>query len=294
MSNTWYNVTGGPGSNAVLSSAQIRSEFELIQTAFDTMPSVTRMTSGALNAATTTGSANAYIASIATVTAYADLQRYTLKINVVNTGASTINISGLGTRTIKRLDGSDVEAGDLGTNKIYDFAYNATTGTVVLLNMMPESVQSDSPSFSTVTAVNIDGTTGTITTINSTTINGVTFTSTGSVTSPIFKSTSAQVNISGGNYTFNLDENTVFRANVTASGTVTLTASDATKVHTFTIIATTNGAWNFTSITMSGVTIYKKLDTTINLQASGRTVLGCIYDGAAGTLDVFVVEMAAV
>jgi hypothetical protein len=145
-------------------------------------------------------------------------------------------------------------------------------------------------------SLNADGAVTAGTSVSSTTTMaaGTTFTAGTSVSAPIYKAASAAVNISGGDYTFNLDVATVFRANVTASGTVTLTCTDATKAYSFTIIATTSGAYNFTSLTMAGVTIYKKLDTTINLQASGRTVLGCIYDGAAATLDVFLVEMAAV
>ncbi len=292
--NTWYNVSGAPGSNAFLSSAQIRSEFELIQTAYNTMPSVTQLLSGALNSATTTGSANAYIASIATVTAYADLQRYTLKINVVNTGASTVNISGLGTRTIKRLDGSDVEAGDLGTNKIYDFAYNATTGTVVLLNMMPESVQSDSPSFSTVTAVDINGTTATVTTINGTTVNTTTLTATGNVRAKQVGKAHSNVVTVTGNVTFNLDEFGTFDHTVNGNCAVTLAVTDTTRSYEFSVIATTTGAFNYTSLTMAGVAIYKKLDTTINLQASGKTLLACTYYPSINLLVVMDVDLEAV
>lgn len=271
MSNTWYNVTGAPGSQSFLSSAQIRAEFELIQTAFNTMPTVTRMTSGALNAATTTGSANAYIASIATVTAYEDLQRYTLKINVVNTGASTVNISSLGTRTIKRLDGSDVEAGDLGTNKIYDFVYNATTGTIVLLNMMPESVQSDSPTFSTVTATTINGTTGTITTLDGTTLTFVNGILTTAVRAPAFNTTIVAVTISGGVATINWALGSVFEIDVTGNFTITFTNFPTTTGRAITIIFSNTGAYNVTGMTASGMTIYRPDDVVLTLTSgSGK------------------------
>lgn len=111
--------------------------------------------------------------------------------------------------------------------------------------------------------------------------------------SPIFKGGVASVAVSGGNYTFNLDTATVFDASITASGGAVFTCSDPTKTYQFQINATTTGAYNFTSFTMSGVSIYKPKGTTISLLASGRTTLGGTYDGPGATLDLFTVQMEA-
>lgn len=107
----------------------------------------------------------------------------------------------------------------------------------------------------------------------------------------LLKTKSVDVVVSGGDYSLDLDSATVFNVAVTESGTVTFVAADPTFCYQFTVNATTTGAYLFTALTMSGVTIYKKSGSTITLQASGRTVLGCTYDGAKATLDVFEVQM---
>jgi hypothetical protein len=73
------------------------------------------------------GAANAY-----TLTPTTALVAYGTKMAAVfaptntNTGASTLNISGLGTKAIKRVDGSDVVANDLASGSIYIAIYNGT------------------------------------------------------------------------------------------------------------------------------------------------------------------------
>lgn len=291
MSNTWYNVTGAPGSQSFLSSAQIRAEFELIQTAFNTMPSETRLLSGAINYAVCTGSANAYIASIATVTSYVDGQRYTLKINVANTDASTVNISGLGTRAIKRPDGADVEAGDLGVNLIYDFVYNATTGTVTLMSMMPSSVQSQNPTFSDVTVDNIEGLTGTITTLDGTTLTFTNGILTGSVRAPAFNTTIVPVTISGGVATIDWSLGSVFEIDVTGNFTVTFTNFPTTTGRAITIIFSNTGAFNVTGMTASGMTIMRPDDVVLTLTSgSGKKDAYTVLVYRSNTILVFPVK----
>lgn len=45
---------------------------------------------------------------------------------VTNTGAATLNISGLGAKVVRRVDGSDVAAGDLVAGVIYIAIYNGS------------------------------------------------------------------------------------------------------------------------------------------------------------------------
>lgn len=83
------------------------------------------------------GAANAYTASPSPlITAYATGSRYIIKIQADNTGASTLNISGVGAKNIKKYDGAgvkvDVEAGDLQQDQYYDIFYDGTD--IVVLN----------------------------------------------------------------------------------------------------------------------------------------------------------------
>jgi hypothetical protein len=75
--------------------------------------------------ATATGSANAYVVTLDPApTAYVDGMAVAVKINVQNTGASTLNINGLGAKSIRKPNGNNVSAGNLKAGSIYSMRYN--------------------------------------------------------------------------------------------------------------------------------------------------------------------------
>ena len=77
--------------------------------------------------ATTTGSANTYVLTPSpALSTYTKGLRITLFVNVANTGSSTLNINGLGVKTLKKNDGSTYGAGELKINTPYTFVYNGT------------------------------------------------------------------------------------------------------------------------------------------------------------------------
>lgn len=83
-----------------------------------------RDTNGSL---TTTGSANAYVLSAnQTLTAYYAGMRLTAKVNFTNTGAATINVDGLGAKSI-----SNVGVNGLISGRVYDFVYDGTNFQVL-------------------------------------------------------------------------------------------------------------------------------------------------------------------
>ena len=74
-----------------------------------------------------TGSANTYAVTLSPApAAYTDGMAIAVKINVDNTGASTINVNGLGAKAIKKPNGSDVAAGNLKAGSVYSMRYNGT------------------------------------------------------------------------------------------------------------------------------------------------------------------------
>ncbi len=78
---------------------------------------------------TTTGIVNAYILTPSpAITTYADATSFFIKISITNTGASTINISGLGVKAITRPNGVALQANDLIANQVYTIKYNGTAG----------------------------------------------------------------------------------------------------------------------------------------------------------------------
>lgn len=78
--------------------------------------------------AVATGSANAYLATlIPALSAYAEGVSLRLKINAANTGASTVNVNGLGAKSIKKSNGNAVSAGNLKAGVIYTLAFDGTS-----------------------------------------------------------------------------------------------------------------------------------------------------------------------
>jgi len=85
-----------------------------------------------LNYTADTGSANTYaIAPMPPITAYTAGQIVTLKPANANTGASTLNICGLGAKNIKGLDGSALAVNALLTTGSYILMYDGTNFVVL-------------------------------------------------------------------------------------------------------------------------------------------------------------------
>lgn len=77
--------------------------------------------------ATSTGSANTYIITLDPApTAYIDGMGVVVKINVQNTGASTINVNGLGAKSILDGKGNAMTSGKLKAGTPYTLRYNGT------------------------------------------------------------------------------------------------------------------------------------------------------------------------
>ncbi len=87
-----------------------------------------------------TGAADAYVLTLApALTAYADGQKFCMKVGVGNdnTGASTINVNGLGVINLVHTDGSALLSGNMLASEIYSFVIN-NGGTVAEI-IDPES-----------------------------------------------------------------------------------------------------------------------------------------------------------
>ena len=84
--------------------------------------------------AVATGAANTYAASLNPgPTNYTDGLGIVVKINAANTGASTINVNGLGAKAVVDGKGNALTAGKLKINAIYSLKYNSAWGTFQLL-----------------------------------------------------------------------------------------------------------------------------------------------------------------
>ena len=74
-----------------------------------------------------TGAANAYLITPSpAITAYAAGQIFVFKATSANTGASTVNVSGLGVRTIKKAVTDDLNSGDILASQLVEIVYDGT------------------------------------------------------------------------------------------------------------------------------------------------------------------------
>lgn len=88
---------------------------------------------GLLGAYTLTGSSNAYVLTTGmSLAAYADKQRFCVKWNHTNSGTATLNVDGLGAKTIKKRDAStNCSASDLVSGTYAIVTYDGTNFVLV-------------------------------------------------------------------------------------------------------------------------------------------------------------------
>lgn len=86
-----------------------------------------------IRSAVDTGTANAKVVTLNPApTVYKDLMGITFKNAVQNTGAVTLNVNGLGAKSIIKSNGTALSSGFLKYNSIYTVRYNASTGNFIL------------------------------------------------------------------------------------------------------------------------------------------------------------------
>lgn len=87
------------------------------------------------------GAANAYVITPApAITAYSAGQRFVFRAGNANTGNSTINVSGLGTRELRRDGGANqLSSGDIQANGLYEIIYDGSNFQMVAPSIVNSS-----------------------------------------------------------------------------------------------------------------------------------------------------------
>lgn len=135
MSLPYYTHSSGlPANQTRALASQVRDELDEIAASFGLLPIPSAIIGGISNYAVDTGAANAYVISVSpsTLIAYADGLTLRFKSTNANTTASTINVNGLGLKTIVRPDNTSLVADDIYAGQICQISYNATTGVFQL------------------------------------------------------------------------------------------------------------------------------------------------------------------
>jgi len=107
--------------------------------------------------AASSGSANAYVlAPTLNSGAYTAGAKYKFKANFTNTGAATLNVSSLGAKTLKKLGGVDLAAGDIQSGMVVEAIYDGTYMQIVsALYIQPNAIGTFTHSMSSTTTTTI-------------------------------------------------------------------------------------------------------------------------------------------
>jgi hypothetical protein len=132
MSNTFFNYAGSAAPFTMARSTDVSVSFQAVEAAFDTLPTSAKMLSGRVMFASGTGPANTYAMAFSpALPSYEPGTAVDMLAGAGNTGASTVNINGLGAKQIRDFNGDQLVAGMILAGGIVTLRYD---GTVFRLN----------------------------------------------------------------------------------------------------------------------------------------------------------------
>ena len=220
---------------------------------------------------TVTGT-DTYVATASpALTAYAAGNLFSLVVPNTNTGASTINIDGLGAKAITRTGSTALVAGDMIATEVVIVVYDGTRFQLINANSFTNLLVSGTLTYGGVTLTNAVTGTGKMVLDTSPTINNQTVTNYVESVVAIGTVTSSS--------TLSLTSGTVQTATLTASTACTFTMPTATAGKSFVLLlkqaaATGNGTATFTSVKFGTAGA-----PTITATAGKMDILTFISDG---------------
>jgi hypothetical protein len=112
----------------------VNAQFSGVSAGFDKLPTAARFKEHRIDYAADTGAANAYVVTLAPVpTAYVVGMTIDLVAANVNTGASTINVNGLGTKQILDATGAALAAGAIPAGRPVTLKYDGTSFRILAI-----------------------------------------------------------------------------------------------------------------------------------------------------------------
>lgn len=127
MSNDYFTTSGTLTDHTLARASDVLALLQGVEGGFDKLPGELPLKQSRVTYAADSGSANAYVVTLANAPAsYVAGLHVAVKIGAANTGASTLNVNGLGVVSIKRVDGTALVAGDLPAGAIIEMRYTGT------------------------------------------------------------------------------------------------------------------------------------------------------------------------
>jgi hypothetical protein len=127
MSNDWFEAPTPLARGTTARAAQINSRMAALEAAFDLFPDRLPLLQNRVTYLEAGGTADALTVTLdPAVLAYVEGLGLRINIASTNTGAATVNVNGLGNKSIKRPDGTALQAGDLTAGNVVDLVYDGT------------------------------------------------------------------------------------------------------------------------------------------------------------------------
>ncbi len=137
MSNSYFVHTARLTPGTTARADNVNGIFDAVEQGFDLLPSVTGMRYALSNFADATGTDNYVITFDPVLDAYIDGMEVAMRVANTNTGAATVNINGLGARTIYRSDGSTLGIGDILADSVTVMRYDLATTSFLITSGIP-------------------------------------------------------------------------------------------------------------------------------------------------------------
>jgi hypothetical protein len=127
MTNPYFSSYTALPRNQLARCEAVNAIFDAIIAGFDLIPDLSAFQKGTNTFCVDTGTANAYVITPPNALgAYGVGQSFSFIALHTNTGASTANNSALGVRAIKRLDGADLNPGDILAGQVVEIRDDGT------------------------------------------------------------------------------------------------------------------------------------------------------------------------
>lgn len=132
MSNDYFEAPTPLTAGNLARASHINSRMAALEAGFELLPDRLPLFQNRLTYLTAGGAADAITVTLDPVpAAYVEGLRLVVKIASTNTGAATINVNALGNKSIKRPDGTALQAGDLTAGNVIDLVYDGTNFKIV-------------------------------------------------------------------------------------------------------------------------------------------------------------------
>jgi hypothetical protein len=132
VSGTDYFIFANLQAGTTARASDVNSRMAAIQGGFAKLPAPEQIQQDRMTAVVDTGAANALVANLDFAPAsYTFGLSLTVKVGVTNTSSATINVNGLGIKSIRRGDGSNLQAGDLIAGRIVRMVYDGSNFQLV-------------------------------------------------------------------------------------------------------------------------------------------------------------------